>query len=95
MANGMRCVHGRCRQPAAPAIRRAISSARHSGHRQRAPVADGVPPGKTGIDAHQHSNGCERASQSKLRPQCGQRARRGAERASAAGSVMAEARKRA
>ncbi|AKM44331.1 hypothetical protein WR30_00560 [Burkholderia contaminans FFH2055] len=76
-------------------MRRAISSARHSGQRQRAPAAGGVPPGKTGIDAHQHSNGCVRAPQSKLRPQCGHRARRGVERASTAGSVMAEALERA
>ncbi|EAY63388.1 hypothetical protein BCPG_01668 [Burkholderia cenocepacia PC184] len=76
-------------------MRCAISSARHSGHRHRAPAAGGVPPGGTGIAAHQQSNGCVCAPQSKPRPQCGQRARRGAERASAAESVMAQSRKRA
>ncbi|KVL40157.1 hypothetical protein WT21_24970 [Burkholderia territorii] len=72
---------------------RAISSARHSGQRQRVPGAGGAPPDKVGIDAHQQSNGCVRAPQSKPRPQCGQRARPGVERASAAVSVMAETRK--
>ncbi|EDS99648.1 conserved hypothetical protein [Burkholderia ambifaria IOP40-10] len=38
-------------------MRWAISSARHSGHRQRVPAAGGAPPGTTGIDAHQQSNG--------------------------------------
>ncbi|KML60795.1 hypothetical protein VL15_07905 [Burkholderia cepacia] len=79
-------------------MRCAISSARHSGHRQRAPAAGWVPPpGSAGIDAHQQSNGCVRAPQSKPRPQRGQRARCGAERAAAAAaeSVMAESRKRA
>lgn len=88
-------MHGQRRQPAVPAMRCAISSARHSGHRQRAPATGCVPPGSTGIDAHQHSNGCVRAPQSKPRPQCGQRTRRGAERSAAAESVMTESRKRA
>jgi hypothetical protein len=73
-------------------MRWAISSARHSGHRQRVPAAGGTPQGTTGIDAHQQSNGWVPAPQSKPRPQCGQRARRGVERVSTAESVMAKAR---
>ncbi|MDR9194754.1 hypothetical protein FEP14_03240 [Burkholderia multivorans] len=78
------------RQPGAPAIRCAISAARHSGHRHRTPGADGGAPGGVGIDAHQHSNGCVCAPQSKPRPQRAQRTRRGTERAPAAESVMAK-----
>lgn len=54
-------------------MRRAISSARHSGHRQRAPVAGCAPGGIAGIAAHQQVNGRVRAPQSNALPQRGQR----------------------
>ncbi|KGD44084.1 histidine kinase domain protein [Burkholderia mallei] len=55
------------------ATRRAISSARHAGHRQRAPVAGCAPAGIAGIAAHQQVNGRVRAPQSNALPQRGQR----------------------
>ena len=60
--------------PAAPpTCTRAISAARHSGHRQRPPGCS-RSAGMPGIDWHQQANGCAYIPQSKALPQRGQRA---------------------
>jgi hypothetical protein len=52
---------------------RAISVARHSGHRQR-PPGSSISSGKPGIERHQHCAACACIAQSKALPQRGQRA---------------------
>jgi len=52
---------------------RAISAARHSGHRQRL-RGSSLSAGNGGISRHQHSDNCPCIAQSNALPQRGQRA---------------------